>query len=72
MWRSSPRSRRRQVLRTSASSLLPLRLLVHLASTRPDLAADDHCLSLLLSRLCQPEDVGWRRDSIIALLGAKI
>ena len=42
--------------------------LVHLASTRPDLAADDHCLSLLLSRLDQPEDDGWRRDSINALL----
>ncbi|EOD21161.1 hypothetical protein EMIHUDRAFT_368908 [Emiliania huxleyi CCMP1516] len=42
--------------------------LVHLACTRADLAADDTCLSLLLSRLDQPEDDGWRRDSINALL----
>ena len=42
--------------------------LVYLASTRPDLPADDTCLSLLLSRLDRPEDDGWRRDSINALL----
>ncbi|EOD10812.1 hypothetical protein EMIHUDRAFT_371624 [Emiliania huxleyi CCMP1516] len=42
--------------------------LVYLASTRPDLPADDTCLSLLLSRLDQPEGNGWRRDSINALL----
>ena len=42
--------------------------LVHLACTRADLAADDTCLSLLLSRLDQPEEDGWRRDSINALL----
>jgi hypothetical protein len=42
--------------------------LVYLASTCPDLPADDTCLSLLLSRLDQPEENGWRRDSINALL----
>ena len=46
--------------------------LVYLASTCPDLAADDTCLSLLLSRLDQPEELGssrgWRKDSINALL----
>jgi len=42
--------------------------LVYLASTCPDLPADDTCLSLLLSRLDQPEEDGWRRDSINALL----
>jgi len=43
--------------------------LVHLASTRADLAADDTCLLLLLERLDQPEEDGWRKDSINALLG---
>ena len=42
--------------------------LVYLASSCPDLPADDTCLSLLLSRLDQPEEDGWRRDSINALL----
>ena len=42
--------------------------LVHLACICADLAADDTCLSLLLSRLDQPEENGWRRDSINALL----
>ncbi|EOD33814.1 hypothetical protein EMIHUDRAFT_373420 [Emiliania huxleyi CCMP1516] len=42
--------------------------LVYLASTRPDLPADDTCLSLLLSRLDHPEENGWRRTSINALL----
>ena len=56
---------------TGASDLCKLTAaiaLVNLAGTRPDLAADDHCLSLLLSRLDQPEKDGWRRDSIDALL----
>ncbi|EOD27633.1 hypothetical protein EMIHUDRAFT_366514, partial [Emiliania huxleyi CCMP1516] len=42
--------------------------LVYLASSCPDLPADDICLSLLLSQLDQPEENGWRRDSINALL----
>ena len=42
--------------------------LVHLACICADLAADDTCLSLLLSRLDTPKENGWRRDSINALL----
>ena len=38
------------------------------ASNRATLDADDHCLSFLLARLDEPEDDGWRREIITALL----
>ena len=55
----------------SASDLCKLAAamsLVYLASTCLDLPADDTCLSLLLSQLDKPEENGWRRDNINALL----
>ena len=39
-----------------------------MASNRATLDADDHCLSFLLARLDEPEDDGWRREIITALL----